>query len=112
MATRKELHTIRYTFDKTELAEKSKQLAETCGEKMRIIEEKKSVNSQYKAKIDEKESVISLLSSHITTGYEMKSAECEVEYDYDKGVKRYFYQGVLYDTVAMTDSDRQQDLYN
>jgi hypothetical protein len=112
MAIRKELHTIRYSFDKNELAEKSKQLAETCGDKMRIIEEKKSVNSQYKARIDEKESVINLLSSHITTGYEMKNVECEVEYDFDKGLKRYFYQGVLYDTAPMTDTDRQQELYN
>jgi hypothetical protein len=112
MAIKKELHTIRYSFDKNEITEKSKQLAETCGEKMRICEEKKSVNSQYKAKIDEKESVISLLSSHITNGYEIKSVECEVEYDYHAGLKRYFYQGVLYDTVAMTDSDRQQELYD
>ena len=104
---RKEMHHIRYTFDKAEIAQKSTQLAETCGEKARLIEEKKSVNSQYKAKIDEKDSVISLLSMHITNGYELKKTECEVEYDFDRNVKRIYYQGVLQDTHPMTDDDRQ-----
>jgi len=107
---KKELHHIRYAFDKNELAQKSTQLAETCGEKARLCEEKKSVNSEYKAKIDAKDSVISLLSSHITNGYEIKNVECEVEYDFDKGLKRYFYQGVLYETLSMTDSDRQLEI--
>jgi hypothetical protein len=104
---KKELHSIRYTFDKLEIAQKSTQLAETCGDKLRLIEEKKSVNSNYKAKIDEKDSIVSLLSSHITNGYEIKTVECDVEYDYDAGLKRYFFQGVLYDTRSMDDNDRQ-----
>lgn len=107
---RKELHTIRYSFDRDEIAQKSQQLAETCGEKQRLVEEKKSVNSDYKAKIDAKDSIMNLLSSHITNGYEIKSVECDVEMDYDKGLKRYFYQGVLYDTVAMTGDDRQLEI--
>lgn len=110
MAIKKELHTIRYTFDKNELAQKSTQLAETCGEKSRLVEEKKSVNSDYKAKIDAKDSIIGLLSSNITNGYEIKTVECEVECDYDKGLKRYYYQGVLYETVAMSDEDRQLEM--
>jgi regulatory protein YycI of two-component signal transduction system YycFG len=110
MSTRKALHTIRYSFDKNEIAQKSTQLAETCGEKSRLVEEKKSVTSDYKAKIDAKDSIISLLSSHITNGYEIKTVECEVEYDHEKGVKRYFYQGVLYDTWTMDDEDRQLEI--
>jgi hypothetical protein len=107
---KKELHAIRYTFDKNEIALKSTQLAETCEQKSRLIEEKKSVNSDYKAKIDAKDSHISLLSSHITNGYEIKSVECEVEYDFVNGLKRYFYQGVLYDTRSMDDNDRQLEI--
>ena len=109
---KKELHLIRYSFSKDELQERSKMLAETCAEKARLIEEKKSVSSDYKAKIDAKDSTISLLSSNVTNGYEVKNVECEVEYDYEQGLKRYFYQGVLYDTVAMTDADRQLDINN
>jgi hypothetical protein len=100
--TKKELHSIRYTFDKNEIAQK---VHTAC-------EEKKSVNSNYKAKIDEKDSIVSLLSSHITNGYEIKTVECEVEYDYDAGLKRYFFQGVLYDTRSMDDTDRQLDFNN
>jgi hypothetical protein len=108
--TKKELHSIRYTFDKNEIAQKSTQLAETCGERTRLMEEKKSVTSDYKAKIDAKDSIVSLLSSHITNGYEIKTVECEVEYDHNAGLKRYFYQGVLYDTRAMDDTDRQLEI--
>jgi hypothetical protein len=109
---KKALHTIRYSFSPVEITQKSTQLAETCGDKSRLIEEKKSVVSDYKAKIDAKDSVISLLSSHITNGYEHKTVECEVEYDFDKGLKRFFYQGVLYDTQSMGDDERQLEIDN
>jgi hypothetical protein len=107
---KKELHTIRYSFSPIELQQKSTQLAETCEQKARLTEEKRSVNSDYKAKIDAKDSHVSLLSSHITNGYEIKSVECEVEYDFNLGIKRYFYQGVLYDTSTMDDTDRQLEI--
>jgi hypothetical protein len=107
---KKELHAIRYSFSKDELAEKSTQLADACGEKARLTEEKKSVVSDFKAKIDAKESIIGMLSNHITSGYEIKTVECEVEVDYDKGLKRYFYQGVLYDTRPLGDEERQLPL--
>lgn len=109
---KRELHTIRYSFSPSEIAQKSTQLAETCGQKTELVSEKKSVMSDYKAKIDAKDSMISLLSSHITNGYEIKSVECEVEVDHILGVKRFFYQGVLYDTIPLEDSDRQLDMLN
>lgn len=107
---KKELHTIRYSFTPYEIAQKSTQLAETCGDKSRLAEEKKSVMSDYKAKIDAKDSVIGLLSNHITNGYEIKSVECDVEYDFHAGLKRYFWQGELYDTRPMDDNDRQLEI--
>lgn len=107
---KKVLHTIRYSFDTHEIAQKSTQLAETCGEKQRLVEEKKSVTSDYKAKIDAKDSLMSLLSSHITNGYEIKTVECELEIDHEKCLKRYYYQGILYDTRPMDDEDRQLEL--
>jgi hypothetical protein len=106
----KELHTIRYSFSREEIEQKSKQLADEVGERVRLVEEKKSTVSQYKAKIDQKESVINLLSSHISNGYEIKSVECIVEKDFARKVKNYFYEGVLYDTVPMTQADFQTDL--
>lgn len=65
------------------------------------------MTSDYKAKIDAKDSTISLLSSHIKNGYEHKSVECEVLFLFDKLKKEYWYQGKLYDTKPMTPEDRQ-----
>lgn len=107
MKTKKELHIIRYVFDEDEKRLKATQLAETCSEKTRLAEEKKSVVSDYKAKIDAKDSTISLLSSHITNGYEHKSVECEVKMLFDVLKKEYWYKGKLYDTVPMSPEDTQ-----
>lgn len=71
---------------------------------------KKAVSSDFKAKIDSKTSMMTMLSNHITTGFEMKNVEREVEFDFDKGLKRFYYQGVLYDTQSMTDEDRQLEI--
>lgn len=107
MENKKELHIIRYVFDEEEKKIKSMQLAETCAEKSRLSEEKKSVMSDYKAKIDAKDSTISLLSSHITNGYEHKSVECEVKFLYDQFKKEYWYKGQVYDVVPMSPEDQQ-----
>jgi hypothetical protein len=109
---KKGLHRIKYDFTKSEIDEKSKQLADACGQKTNLIAEKKSVVSDFKAKIDAQDSIIGLLSGHITNGYEYKSVECEVEYDFGNNVKRFFFQGILYDTEQLTDADRQLEIDN
>lgn len=106
----KELHTIRYPFKPEELAEKSKQMASAVDEKNRLADDLKTIKSEHKAKTDAKDAIINLMSSHINNGYEMKNVECEVEKDYEKGVKTYFYNGVKYDTVPLSNMDRQTEL--
>lgn len=106
----KELRNIRYAFTEAELQDKSKQLATACTEKQHIEDEKKSVNSDFKAKIDAKTSSINLLSNHISNGFEMRNVECEVEKDFEKGIKKYFYDGKEYDSVPLTALDRQAEL--
>lgn len=110
VARGKEMRSIRYAFTREELADKSKQLANACHERSNIVSEKKSVMSDFKAKIDAKDAVVSLLSGHISNGYEMKNVECEVVKDFEKGTKTYFYEGQPYDTVALTAFDRQTEL--
>lgn len=106
----KELRNIRYLFTKEELEGKSRQLANACTAHDSLEQEKKTVNSDYKAKIEAQISVIKSLSNHISNGYEMKNVECEVEKDFEKGVKNYLYNGQVYDSVTLSDHDRQTEL--
>jgi hypothetical protein len=50
-----------------------------------------------------------IYDNHISND-EIKSVECIVEKDFARKVKNYFYEGVLYDTVPMTQADFQTDL--
>lgn len=106
----KELRNIRYAFTSEELTSKSRQLAEACTKKTQIETEKKSVVSEFKAKIDAQDSQINLLSGHISNGFETRNVECEVEKDFDKGIKKYSHNGITYDTVPLTNLDRQTEL--
>jgi hypothetical protein len=106
----KELHTIRYTFSKKELEEKAKALADEVGDRARLCEEKKAIVSQYKSRIDQKDSTINLHSQHISNGYEVRNAECLMQKDFANRMKHYYFEGVLVDSVPMTESDLQTDL--
>lgn len=106
----KELHNIRYSFSKEELADKSKQMASAVNEKNHLADELKTIKSEYKAKTDAKDAVINLMSVHISQGYETRNVECDVVKDFDKGTKTFFYNDVQYDTVPLTNMDRQTEL--
>ncbi len=111
MATTKtettELHQIRYEFSEDEKRTFSTQLADACQTKHQTESDKKEAMSSFKAKIDAQDSHIRLLSSRVATGYEFRTENCIVKKDFKKGVKEYYYQGVLYDTVKMTAEDHQ-----
>lgn len=70
---------------------KSKLLATCVAEKQDLELQKKHFNSEIKAKIDEKDSQISLLSNNISTEKEYVSKTCDCLYDFKKGIKTYFY---------------------
>lgn len=105
--TRKENYNFRYQFTKEELEEKAKQLAKSCEERTSIEDEKKSVMSDFKAKIDSKTAEINHLSNNINSGYEYVTKTCEVEYDFEAGFKKYFYDGVQVGKEKMTSNDYQ-----
>lgn len=106
----KELRNIRYSFTPEEMSSKSRMLAEACSKKTQIEAEKKSVVSEFKAKIDAQDSQINLLSCHITNGFETRNVECEVDKNYETGFKTYTFEGKEYDKVALTNLDRQTEL--
>lgn len=106
----KELHNIRYLFATDEMSEKGKRLANAVSEKSRLEDELKSMKSEHKAKIDAQDAIINQMSQHVSNGYEMRNVECDVLKDFEKGTKTYSHNGVEYDTVPLTQSDRQTEL--
>ncbi len=86
-------YTFNYDFNNEEITQKAEQLASACIERNKITDEKKHVNSEYQAKIDAKTSEINILSGHIESGFEKRTAACQMFKDFDKGFKYYFCNG-------------------
>lgn len=104
---RKENYNFQYNFSQEELHEKSKELARACNERVKLEEQKKSVTSDFKAKIDSKSAEVNILSGHISNGYEWLTKTCDVEYDFDAGKKKYYYDGLMVGVERMSPNDYQ-----
>src|SRR5690348_14312809 len=102
-----EMRSVRIHFSKEEKEKMSTELAESCKTKQEAEAEKKSVVSQLKAKIDAQDSRISYLSNCISTGYSFRNVECVVKKDLEKGVKEYYHDGTLVDSIPLTQEDMQ-----
>lgn len=105
--TKKENYNFQYTFTQEEIKEKSKQLAKSCEERNSLEDDKKSVMSDFKAKIDSKSAEINVLSNHINTGHEWLNKTCDVEYDFDAGKKIYYWEGMRVGEEKMKSADYQ-----
>lgn len=106
----KEMHTIRYAFTEEEIKDKARRMAEAANTKTKHLNDLKTIKSEFKAKIDAEDAVIANMANQISNGYESRNVECDVEKDFEKGNKTYTYNGVQYDTVPLTNSDRQTEL--
>lgn len=106
----KEMHTIRYAFTSEELLEKAKKMASAKSKINQLEDDLKAAKTDFNARIAAEESVITMNSNHLNNGYENRNVECDVEKDFEKGTKTYYYNGVKYDTVPLTNSDRQTEL--
>jgi hypothetical protein len=67
----------------------SKTLSEKITEKQRLEESLKSVQTQMKADITSCEGTINSIADKINTGKEYRHVECEIKYDFKKGMKRW-----------------------
>jgi uncharacterized phage infection (PIP) family protein YhgE len=76
-----ERRSLRYDFSAPEIYELSLRLANKHKEVTRQEEEKKSVVSQYAAKINELKASINNLSNNVSEGYEFREVECTVEFN-------------------------------
>lgn len=71
---------LRYDFTAVEIHDYSLQLANKTKELSAIEEERKSVTSNFAAKINEAKATCNKLSNFISNGYEYRDIECIVEY--------------------------------
>ena len=110
---RKTKRQLEYKFTEAEIKEMSRQLAYECRQVVQLQEQKKEVMSDFKAKIDQKDSLIAALSNNVNNGWEYRSVDCEVEMDTPKKGMKTITRTDTGEEVAkekMTDDDRQTDL--
>jgi len=88
--TKVEKRSLRYDFTAIETHDLAIQLAQKTREVSSLEEDKKSVTSQYSAKINEAKATATRLSNLISDGWEFRETECGVEYHVpDQGQKTY-----------------------
>lgn len=75
---RTEKRTLRYDFTAVEVHDLSVQLANETRKVVSLTEEKKSVTSQWTAKINEAKATCNNLSFKVSDGYEHREIDCEV----------------------------------
>lgn len=75
-----EKRSLRYDFSAVEIHDLSLNLAAKTKELAAVEEEKKSVSSQYTARLNEAKATCNKLSNQVTDGYEIRDIECEIGY--------------------------------
>lgn len=102
----------KYHFTDSEKASLSMQLANKQIDKRIIEDEKKSVMSDYKDRIDRFNFEINKFSRSIVDGYEMRDFECLIEKDYDAHLKRFkdIHSGRIIDERPLDPSDYQHKM--
>lgn len=104
---RKENYQFNRKFSEAEMMTKSMALSQACIDRNTLEDEKKSVVSEYKAKLDAKNGEINLLSGELQRRSENVLKTCEVFYDFDKATKHYSYECVEVGTERMEKKDYQ-----
>lgn len=96
---------LRHNFSDADRAEIAKELASANLQKKRVEDEKKSVNSDFKSRLDRLDADINKLSQSLSSDFEMRNVECEVYYDLpEKGLKMIV-NGETHETVSVEKMD-------
>jgi len=75
-----EKRSLRYDFTAVEIHDLSLQLATKTKELNALTEEKKTVVSQYSARLNEIKATTNKLSNQVSDGYEIREVDCAIEY--------------------------------
>ena len=85
-----EKRSLRYDFTASETHDLAIQLAQETRKVQALEEEKKSITSQYAAKINEAKALSNRPSNQISDGWEFREIDCDVQYHVpEKGKKTY-----------------------
>ncbi len=78
---------LKHTFTEPEMLSFRDTLASTICELSQLEDEKKTVTSQYAAKINEKKATSNMAAQNIRNGYEYRDIECDIFYDLKRRMK-------------------------
>lgn len=108
----KENISYKYFFTPAEREENARKLADAQIGKMELEDEKKAVTSEYKAKIDGKDSEIKLISRHIIDGYTTRTKYALKRKNFDAKVWEWVDEdtGDVLKTEPLMPKDLQQDI--
>lgn len=104
---------LQYQFTHDEVHQKGLELARLSSEAEAIENERKSVASEFKAKLDSISAQMHTLGQHINNGYEHRYIECTVKFhDPNTGVKSTYRNdtGELVKKETMTGAEMQQEI--
>ncbi len=80
----------KHTFTTEELKDIASELARKVNEQATAEDEKKSITSSLKARLDELVARINKLSENYNSGFDYRDIECELRLDFDAKLRRYF----------------------
>jgi len=102
----------KFDFTPSELQQLGLECARLSTDINELKDGAKSVASDYKAKVDQKDSQRNLVASKLNSGYEMREVEAIVELDFAIGKKCYIHPQT-FEVLKITDmspADRQMSL--
>lgn len=104
---------LRYDFTASEIHDLSLELAKKTKELSSLAEEKKTVTSQYSARLNEVKATTNKLSNQVADGWEYREIDCEVIYHKPQQGKKTIIRKDT-DKVAMieTMSEYDHNLFN
>lgn len=104
---------LQYQFSHDEIHQKGLELARLSSEAEAIENERKSVASEFKAKLDSIGAQMHTLGNHINNGYEHRYIECTVKFhDPNTGIKSTYRNdtGELVSKQTMTGAEMQEEI--
>lgn len=99
-------------FTQDEMTEFRDKLANSIMDLSSIEDEKKSVMSDYTARINEKKAMINRVASNIRNGYEHREVKCRIDYDFSRRVKTFAREdtGEIVQEEIITADESQQEI--
>lgn len=99
---------LRYDFTAVEIHDLSLELAKKTKELQSLTEEKKTVTSQYSARLNEVKATTNKLSNQVADGWEYREIDCEVVYHKPQHGKKTIIRKDT-DKVAMIETMSEYD---